>query len=1315
MILREQLSEASVPDGNVDFSLDRPWAETVSGRHEYPTISEEEARALTRIGEVIAASPNIGQVYEAFVQETSRLIDFDMIGITRRTATGDLTPEYVAGISVSAWQMGLSSAYAGSIEERIEATRRPQSWHFDSQDALVADLPSETPAFEAGLRSMLGVPLTYADEIVGFLVVASGRPSSFSDGAARRLRLIAGQIAGTVANCRLLAASQEGEKRYRSLAELSPDGIILHETSGVVYANLAAARLYGFETPNDLVGQGIELSHFVHKDYRELFENRRQLIYGMGAAVRPLEYVIVRRDGSLVEVEGMTTPVEVDGRPLAQSIIRDVSVRKKQEKESRRLTRENKVLAEIGKIMTGSEELEELYARFTVQVGRLLGFDQLTISVVDDEAATLSLSYISGIEVPEWRVGAKPWEGSLAQAVQLTGAPQVLRMTRSGGNQPLYQAELPAVTAGLRSQICVPLGPGDRATAFLTLSSRDVDAYGPREMVMATRVADQVAGAFATAQLLEESRESEERYRGLVELSPDAIVIHQERVILYANRAAADLLGLSDPDELIGADIGEFVEPDYWSLFVDRLRSLYTEGEKTGVDEFGLVRADGAPIYVEAVSAPAQFGGMTVGQTILNDVTNRREAETTLWRLGRENEVLANLGKIVASSPYIEDVLEEFSRELRELVRFDGLVLASIDRARGTFTASHVVGMQVPGLDPGSVHSITDHAWKGSMEAGRGDLVVGDEMLRRREKSAVHKALNDAGINSLISVPLVHQGELRGFLSIGSILDKAYTDKELDISQRVAQQIGGAVEISRLHRHTVDAEKALRSSEGKLFDLFENAPVAYHEADLDGTILRVNRTSLEMFGYAEEEMVGRSILDFIVESEEVAVNIERFHRGVTPEATMWERTVIAKNGTFVPVLVSVKLQTDSEGNISGHLATMQDVSERKRLEDQLLRSQKMDALGKLAGGIAHDFNNLLTGMMLQAGIARNAVPSDRSQAEAGLDEIVKIAQRASQLTRQLLTFSRSQMLHPTVCQPNDMVADMHSILRRLIGEHIELVLLLEDNAGPVSIDPSQFEQVLVNLVLNARDAMQDGGKITISTRAVAEFPVEIGSPAAAGHDGNGYLALTVSDNGRGMTDDVKSRAFEPFFTTKEVGQGTGLGLATCYGIIAQSGGVMDLKSEVGIGTTFNIFLPICKDAVSVAERSRQTPLIAAGTETVLLVEDEPAVRGALVAVLVDNGYKVLEAANGHEALSIFDDQERVPIDIVVTDVVMPLMGGKELAERVRREDPSMRILFTSGYNEDQGSLLDGPEGITGFIHKPFLPLDLVSDVRALLD
>jgi two-component system, cell cycle sensor histidine kinase and response regulator CckA len=537
----------------------------------------------------------------------------------------------------------------------------------------------------------------------------------------------------------------------------------------------------------------------------------------------------------------------------------------------------------------------------------------------------------------------------------------------------------------------------------------------------------------------------------------------------------------------------------------------------------------------------------------------------------------------------------------------------------------------------------------------------------------------------------------------------------LEIVQRVAQQISGAVEISRLNRQSAEATAALRDSESKLFDLFENAPIAYHEADADGTILRVNQTALNMFGYTEDEMVGRSIVDFLVESEEVGNNIEGFKHEVPTVASMWERTFIAKDGTFVPILVTVKVQTDARGKTIGQLATMQDMSELKRLEEQLLRAQKMDALGKLAGGIAHDFNNLLTGMMLQAGIARNAVSVDGPQAEAGLDEIVKIAKRASLLTRQLLTFSRSQMLNPIICQPNEMVTDMHLMLRRLIGEHIELVLLLDNKVGSISIDPSQFEQVLVNLVLNARDAVVDGGKITIKTATTPELPVKTGEPAPEEDTDKGYVVLTVADDGKGMTDEVKNRAFEPFFTTKEVGQGTGLGLATCYGIIAQSGGAMDLSSEAGVGTIFNIYLPIRIASPVRASQEPEMPMIGTGTETVLLVEDEPSVRRALAAVLSDSGYRVLEASNGHEALSVYHDPEASSADIVVTDVVMPLMGGRELSERLRAVDPSLKILFTSGYNEDQSNLLEGPEEITSFIHKPFLPNDLIADVRALLD
>jgi len=394
------------------------------------------------------------------------------------------------------------------------------------------------------------------------------------------------------------------------------------------------------------------------------------------------------------------------------------------------------------------------------------------------------------------------------------------------------------------------------------------------------------------------------------------------------------------------------------------------------------------------------------------------------------------------------------------------------------------------------------------------------------------------------------------------------------------------------------------------------------------------------------------------------------------------------------------------------LVHAEDISERKQLEAQLAWSQKMETVGRLAGGIAHDFNNLLTTITGYAELGMMRLhPGDRVYAD--LQEILKASERAARLTQQFLAFSRRQIIEPKVVNLNAILADTDRMLRRIIGEDIELVTLLAENLAPVKVDPGQIEQVVVNLTVNARDAMPDGGKLTIETATVT-----LDEAYAAHHLGvspGEYVMLAVSDTGVGMTDEVKEHLFEPFFTTKEVGKGTGLGLATCYGIVKQNGGNIWVYSEPGRGTTFKIYLPVedqeC-EALPIRDRLGYLPR---GTETVLLVEDESSVRSMAVRILREQGHRVLEACTGEEALRLVREMKNEEISLLLTDLVMPHMGGQELARRVRAERPDIKVLFFSGYTDEAAVRHGVLDPGSAFLQKPFSPAALVRKIRKLLD
>jgi PAS domain S-box-containing protein len=472
----------------------------------------------------------------------------------------------------------------------------------------------------------------------------------------------------------------------------------------------------------------------------------------------------------------------------------------------------------------------------------------------------------------------------------------------------------------------------------------------------------------------------------------------------------------------------------------------------------------------------------------------------------------------------------------------------------------------------------------------------------------------------------------------------------------------------------------------------------------DGVILDANRGIAEIFGYDVSEILGHTLDRFAApESRE---QVQRLF-GATIEG-VFEVLGLRKDGSKIRLECIVR-NTTHHGQ-PARLTALRDVSQRRLLEDQLRQAQKMEAVGRLAGGVAHDFNNLLTVITSYSQL----VMEDMGAADprrADLTEVQKAATGAATLTRQLLAFSRQQVLEPKVIDLTEVVAGAGKMLKRLIGEDVELVTVLSPDLGAVKADPGQIEQVIMNLAVNARDAMPDGGKLTIETVNMA-----LGQEYTEEHrlvPTGSYVLLSVSDTGTGMDEATKARLFEPFFTTKEKGKGTGLGLATVYGIVKQSGGFIWAYSEMGHGTTFKVYLPRV-DEVLTAHVPPPSPHSLNGSETILLAEDAAPVRSVAREVLRRHGYRVMAAADGRSALELADGHPG-QIDLLITDVIMPEMSGRQLADRLKEQRTALKVLFVSGYTDDaivrHGILEPG----IAFLQKPFTPESLARKVREVLD
>jgi PAS domain S-box-containing protein len=515
------------------------------------------------------------------------------------------------------------------------------------------------------------------------------------------------------------------------------------------------------------------------------------------------------------------------------------------------------------------------------------------------------------------------------------------------------------------------------------------------------------------------------------------------------------------------------------------------------------------------------------------------------------------------------------------------------------------------------------------------------------------------------------------------------------------------------------ASEALRGSEKKYRQLHESLRDAFVRVAMDGRIMEFNDSYRKMLGYAADELQALTYIDLTPENwhagEAAIVQTQILPKGYSD---IYEKEYRRKDGTVFPVELRTFLLRDDAGTPSGMWAIVRDLTERKQaeqerraLEEQLRQSQKMEGIGRLAGGVAHDFNNLLTSIIGHTELMLMTL-KETDPLTADLEEIKKAANRAAGLTRQLLAFSRRQMLQPKVLDLNLVIEDLGKMLKRLIGEDVELSTVPQPGLGLVKVDPGQIEQVIVNLVVNARDALPGGGKLTIETSNV-----EFHQAQAYKHvemEAGSYVLLAITDDGLGMDEETQDHIFEPFFTTKELGKGTGLGLSTVYGIVKQSGGYVWVYSEPGQGTTFKIYFPRSAREGEKTDQENAIGKPSGGSETILLVEDDAQVRRMTGAILEKFGYRVLETRNGEEALRTVKE-EGGPIHLMITDMVMPLMGGRELGRRMRTLRPETKVLYMSGYSSvgiNQNGFL---EPASHFLQKPFSLEGLARKIREILD
>ncbi|MGA2991137.1 MAG: PAS domain S-box protein [Candidatus Korobacteraceae bacterium] len=747
---------------------------------------------------------------------------------------------------------------------------------------------------------------------------------------------------------------------------------------------------------------------------------------------------------------------------------------------------------------------------------------------------------------------------------------------------------------------------------------------------------------------LNEMAESEERFRNLVEASPDAIFVHLEGKIVFANPATLRLLGARTLEEIAKKDILEIVHPDDLAKIKKQITIDFERGVASPPMECAFLRMDGSSVAVEGLGIPIIWEGSRAIEVVARDITERKKAEQTAREWQQRLELAEQAALPIGLWEW------DLSTDARV---WSGQVYRQLGYTKDNFRGT------------------------------------GKEFLDRVHPEDRPRVAN--AVQAVASgLSQAYEAQFRVIRPDGTT---CWVDSRgVMVRDGSRRMIGIVIDITKLRR----SEEEYRS-------IIETSPYGIVRSK-DGRFVMVNPAMVRMLGYdSESELLALDLArDVFCNPEDRAQMVRQLiETGAVKDAEYdWKR----KDGRAITVRTSTVLIRNADGGIEGISGFVQDVTESKTLAKQFWQAQKMEAIGRLAGGIAHDFNNVLMVVSSYADLILQRQVADEKVAHYA-SQIHQAAIRAASVPRQLLAFSRQQVLEPEVLDLNMVIAELGRVLPNLLGEDIAVVTALEPVLGRVKVDRGQMEQIIMNLAVNARDAMPKGGRFKIRTQNV-----DLDSRDAAAHPPivpGTYVKLSVADTGMGMDAETQSHVFEPFFTTKERGKGTGLGLATVYGIVKQSGGFISLTSEVGRGATFDVYLPRVEEPITRASKPSPATASSGGSEAILLVEDEEALRDAACQFLQSRGYTVLAAGNGKEAMGVCE-QHTGKIDVILTDLVMPDIDGIEVAKAVATRYPDIRVIYMSGYTD---RFVEGLNTGVVLLQKPFTFSLLASKLRTVLD
>ncbi|MBX7258464.1 MAG: PAS domain S-box protein [Candidatus Hydrogenedentes bacterium] len=1140
----------------------------------------------------------------------------------------------------------------------------------------------------------------------------------------------------------------EGELRKLSRAvEQSPASIVITNAEGdIEYVNPKFCEITGY-TRGEVIGKNprvLKSGEMPESKYKALWKALTSGQEWRG------EFHNRKKSGELFwELASISPIVDADGSITHFIAVKeDITERKRSEEELRRMNRALRALSECNEALvrpTDEQHLLEDVCRIVHEVG---GYVFVWVGLAEDDAnktlrpvawAGREEGFLSQVRF-SWSEESDLGRGPMGKAVR-TGSIQVLQDLAASPEYAPWFAE--ASKRGYASGIYFPLLGDNGAMGILAILSDEKGRYQEEEIRLLEELAGDLAFGMRTlrarvrhAETELELSQSQDRFYRLFYEATEGIVLAEAESgeIIDCNQAFVHMSGYRR-EELQGRPQmmlhPETERKGQFSRSFAEHRST-TGGALLSAD---LLCKDGSIKQVEIKASSLEFGGRRIIQGFFRDVStelqHRRERESNLRLLQLVNENTETTDLIRAVTGHLQEWMEceavgirlqqgedfpyfETCGFSKEFVRTEQFLCARdsageiLRNAEGNPILDCMCGNVIQGRFDPSKPFFTEKGsfWTNSTSELLASTTEDDLQARTRNRC------NGEGYESVALIPLRYGARTLGLLQFNDRRKNLFTPELIAFIENAADQI--AVALAQR-----EAQRALRISEQRFRDVSHAAGEFIWELDVDTRFAYLSERVESILGYRPEELIGTSFLELVGPAERM--ELERFFREHVQSRDAVRDLAIcmrAKGDRPVWLQISGLPILDAAGELQGFRGAAMDVTERKlgeietrKLEAQLFQAQKMESIGRLAGGVAHDFNNMLSIILGYSQFALKRI--DKTDPIYGdLQEILNAVRRSSDLTRQLLAFARQQTTQPRVLDLNDTISGMFKMLRRLIGENVELVWVPGAEVWQVFMDPSQLDQVLANLTVNARDAIARNGVITIHTaNATLGEEQRPDDPSFVPGD---YVVVSVTDTGSGIPDEAIEHIFEPFFTTKESGKGTGLGLSTVYGIVKQNGGFIDVNSTIGSGTTFNVYLPRSENTPKDVTGPSTEMAPPSGTETVLLVEDEESVLSLLRRGLRGLGYNVLSATTPLQAVHIAKNHVG-PLDLLLTDTIMPEMNGRELVQQLTASRPELKYIYMSGYPADviskQGILAEGAP----FIHKPFSIESMAKEIRRVLD